>query len=184
MSATRLNNGSFQASHDKQQRLHTVARLLAQGLVVVLVVAFGWWGMANVGSDSLASQSDSLTVARYPIYVAGCPVPSPLEKSSARGGIGKDTGCSHEGSTHPITSRQPGGGLDRHAHGAPRQSEGKAPPRTSENSTSMHSGENKDYSSRRMMQGLLTSGPGPKLTVTRESGRGREARPARGAHEE
>ena len=43
---------------------------------------------------------------------------------------------------------------------------------------------NKDYSSRRMMQGLLTSGPGPKLTLTRERGRGREARPARGAQEE
>jgi hypothetical protein len=42
---------------------------------------------------------------------------------------------------------------------------------------------NKDYSSRRMMQGLLTSGPGPKLTVTRERGRGPEARPARGAPE-
>jgi hypothetical protein len=91
MSATPLNNGSFQASHDKQQRLHTLARLLAQGLVVVLVVAFGWWGMANVGSDSLVSQSDSLTLARYPIYVAGCPVPDPLQKSSARGGIDKGT---------------------------------------------------------------------------------------------
>jgi hypothetical protein len=29
---------------------------------------------------------------------------------------------------------------------------------------------NKSYSSRRMMQGLLTSGPGFKLTVTRERG--------------
>ena len=43
---------------------------------------------------------------------------------------------------------------------------------------------NNGYSSRRIMQGLLTSGPGPKLTVTRQRGRGREARPARGAHEE
>ena len=137
MSATRLNNGSFQASHDKQQRLHTVARLLAQGLVVVLVVAFGWWGMANVGSDSLASQSDSLTVARYPIYVAGCPVPGPLEKSSTRGGgVGEGRGCSQEGSTHPLSSRQPGVGVGRQAHGAERHRGDRVPPRTSQNSPS------------------------------------------------
>jgi hypothetical protein len=109
MSATRLNNGSFQASYNNQQRLHIVARLLAQGSALVLVVAFGWWGMWKVGSDTLASQSDSLTAERYPVYVAGCPVPDPLEKRSARGGgVGEGRGCSQEGSTHPISSREPG----------------------------------------------------------------------------
>ena len=96
--------------------------------------------MWNVGSDSLASQSDYLTAQPETIYVAGCPVPAPLEKGSARGGVGESRGCSEEGSTHPITSRQPGDSLDGHAHGAQRQSEDKAPPRTSENTPSTHSG--------------------------------------------
>ena len=68
-----------------------------------------------------------------PIYVAGCPVPAPFEKSSARGSVGEGRGCTEEGSTHPITSRRPGGGLVKDAHGAERQREGKVPPRTSEN---------------------------------------------------
>jgi hypothetical protein len=94
-----------------------------QGSVVVLVMALGGWGMWNLGSDSLASQSDSLTARPDPIYVAGCPVPDPLEKDSARGGVGEDRGCSEEGSSHPIISRRPGGGLEGHAHGAGRQRE-------------------------------------------------------------
>jgi hypothetical protein len=73
--------------------------------------------------------------------LAGCPVPAPLEKSSTQGGLGKDTGCSHEGSTHPISSRQPGVGLGGQAHGAVRQRDDRVPPRTSENSPSTHSGE-------------------------------------------
>ena|SRR5215216_697626 len=48
-----------------------VVRLLAQGSVVVLVIAFGWWGMWKVGSDTLSSQRDSLTAERSPIYVVG-----------------------------------------------------------------------------------------------------------------
>jgi hypothetical protein len=142
MSATRLNNGSFQAGYNNQQRLHIVARLLAQGSALVLVVAFGWWGMWKVGSDTLASQSDSLTAERYPVYVAGCPVPDPLEKRSARGGgVGEGRGCSQEGSTHPISSRQPGVRLVGQAHGAERHRADRMPPRTSENSTSTHFGE-------------------------------------------
>src|SRR5215218_4401665 len=142
MSATRLNNGSFQARYNNQQRLHIVARLLAQGSVVVLVVAFGWWGMWKVGSSTLASQSDSLTAERYPVYVAGCPVPDPLEKRSTRGGgVGEGRGCSQEGSTHPISSRQPGVRLVEHGHGAERHHDDRVPPRTSENSPSTHLGE-------------------------------------------
>jgi hypothetical protein len=132
MSATPLNNGSSQASHNKQQRLPIVLRLLAQGSVLMVVMAFGWWGMWNVGSDSLASESNTLKAMGDPIYVAGCPVPGPLEKSSARGGVGKGRGCSHEGSSHPITSRQPGVGLGGQVHGAKRQSEDNVPSRTSE----------------------------------------------------
>ena len=87
---------------------------------MVLVIGLGWWGMVSLGSSTLAAESDSLAAQRDPIYVAGCPVPDPLEKSSARGGVGEGRGCSHEGSTHPITSRQPGGGLGERAHGADR----------------------------------------------------------------
>ena len=101
-----------------------MARLLAQGLVVVLVVAAGWWVMWNLGSDSLASQRDALTVELEPIYMAECPVPtSSLQKSSSRrGGFGKGRGCTEEGSSHPISSRQPGVGLHAHDRLAQRQS--------------------------------------------------------------
>ena len=121
VSATQLDNSSFQASHYEEHRNHVVVRLLAEGSVVVLVMGGGWWGMVSLGSSTLAAESDSLAAQRDPIYVAGCPVPDPLEKSSARGGVGEGRGCSHEGSTHPITSRQPGVGLGRQAHGAERQ---------------------------------------------------------------
>jgi hypothetical protein len=103
----------------------------------VVVMALGWWEMANLGSDTLSSQSDSFTAQRDPIYVAGCPVPAPLEKSSAQEEGGDEgRGCTEQGSSHPITSRQPGGGLVEHAHEAERQREDKGPPRTSENSPS------------------------------------------------
>jgi hypothetical protein len=142
MSATRLNNGSFQASPNNQQRLPIALRLLAQGSVVVLVVAFAWWGIWNIGSDTLASQSDSLTAPQDPIYVAGCPVPGPLEKSSRRGGVEEGKGCSEEDLSHLInTSRRPGGGLEGHALPAERQREDKLSPPTSENISSRHSGE-------------------------------------------
>jgi hypothetical protein len=61
VSSTHLDNSSFQASHNNQQRLPIVLRLLAHSSVVVLVVSFGWWGMCNVGSDTLSSQCDPLT---------------------------------------------------------------------------------------------------------------------------
>jgi hypothetical protein len=108
---------------------------------MVLVMALGWWGMVTLGNSTLAAQSDSLTAQQDPIYVAGCPVPDPLEKNLARGGVGEGRGCSHEGSTHPMTSRQPGVGLGGQAHGAERQRDDRVPPRTSENSTSKTLGE-------------------------------------------
>jgi hypothetical protein len=126
MSTTRLNNGSFQANHNNQQRLPIVFRLLAEGSVLLVVMASGWWGITTLGSDSLQQM-------RYPIYVAGCPLAdTTLEKGSAGGG------CSKEGVSHPITSRQPGAGPSEHAHGAERQREDKAPPQISENSPSRH----------------------------------------------
>ena len=120
MSSTRLDNASLQeASYLKERRVNIVVRLLAESLVVVVLMAFGWWGMTTLGSHSLQAM-------RYPIYVAGCPgADTTLEKGSAGGG------CSKEGTSHPMTSRQPGGGIGEHAHGAERHREGKAPPRTS-----------------------------------------------------
>jgi hypothetical protein len=114
VSSTRLDNASLQeASYLKERRVKIVVRLLAESLVVVLVMALGWWGMTTLGSDSLQQMSE-------PIYVAGCPLSDTLEKGSAGGG------CSKAGSTHPISSRQPGVGpakhaqLAKHAHGPER----------------------------------------------------------------
>jgi hypothetical protein len=93
-----------------------VGRLLAQGLVVVLLMALGWWAMMTLGSDSLQPM-------RHPLYVAGCPLAdTTLEKGSAVGG------CSKEGVYHPIPSRQPGGGLVEHGHGSERQRDYRVPP--------------------------------------------------------
>jgi hypothetical protein len=136
VSATPLDNASLQeASYLKERRVKIVVRLLAQGLVVVLLMAFGWWGMMTLGSDSLQAM-------RYPIYVAGCPLAdTTLEKRSVGGS------CSKEGVSHPISSRQPGvrvverAGLVEHGHGAERHSDDREPPRTSENSPSTYSGE-------------------------------------------
>jgi hypothetical protein len=81
MSATRLNNGSFQASHNNQQRLPIVFRLLAEGSVLLVVMASRWWGMTTLGSDSLQEM-------REPIYVARCPLAdTTLEKGSAGGSV-------------------------------------------------------------------------------------------------
>jgi hypothetical protein len=129
VSSTPLDNASLkEASYLKERRVNIVMTLLAESLVAVLLMAFGWWGMTSLGSHSLQAM-------RYPIYVAGCPLSDTLEKRSAGGG------CSKEGVSHPMTSRQPGGRIGEHAHGAERHREGKAPPRTSQNSPSTHSGE-------------------------------------------
>jgi hypothetical protein len=107
VSSARLDYASPQANDHQGQRKRIVFSLLAQGWVVVLLLAFGWWGITTLGSDSLRAM-------RAPIYVAGCPLSNALEKSQ-RGGVG----CSREGASHPITSRQPGAGLaSEHAHGA------------------------------------------------------------------
>jgi hypothetical protein len=79
----------------------------------MLTLAFGGWAMADLGNSTLTAQPE-------PIYVAGCPVPDTLDKSSAQGGFGKGRGCSKEGSSHTITSRQPGAGLGEQEHGTER----------------------------------------------------------------
>jgi hypothetical protein len=141
MSATRVHNATFQASRNKQQRLPIIFRLLAQGSVLMVVMAYGWWGMWNVGSDSLASDSNTLTAMEGPIYVAGCPVGDPLEEGSTRGGIDGSRDCSEEGFYHQMSSRQPGVRLGGQAHGAERHSDDRVLPRTSENQPSTSLGE-------------------------------------------
>jgi hypothetical protein len=134
VSAKHLENASLkEASYLKERRVKIVVRLLAQGLVVVvLLMALGWWGMTTLGGDSLQEM-------RYPLYVAGCPLAdTTLEKHSMGGS------CSKEGVSHPISSRKPGvrvvehAGLVEHAHGAERHSDDRVPPRTSENFYSTH----------------------------------------------
>jgi hypothetical protein len=128
VSSTPLDNASLKASYLKERRVKIVVRLLAESLLVVLLMASGWWGMTTLGSDSLQQM-------RYPIYVAGCPLADTLEKGSGGGG------CSKEGVSHPISSRQPGVRLVEHAHGAERHRDDRVPPRTSENSPSRQLGE-------------------------------------------
>src|SRR5215204_372190 len=100
---------SLRASPREGQRLRRriVVRLVAEGAVVVAMLASGWSGMSLVGAHALASES-----APAPAYVAGCPVDDTPQKGSA------GEGCSKEGASHPISSRQPGDGLGEHAHGA------------------------------------------------------------------
>jgi hypothetical protein len=137
MSSTHLDNSGLQATHHKEHRNHIALKLLAEGSVVVLVMALGWWGMATLGSYTLLLQTQP-----EPIYVAGCPVSEPLQKSpTRRGGVGQGRGCSKEGSTHPINSRQPGVRLVEHVPGAEMHRGDRVPPRTSENSTSTKLGE-------------------------------------------
>jgi len=81
MSATPLDNASLQeATYLKERRVNIVVRLLAESLVVVLLMALGWWGMTTLGNDSLQPMSE-------PIYVAGCPLSDTLEKGSAGGAV-------------------------------------------------------------------------------------------------
>src|SRR5215208_2471221 len=110
-------------TNHKRHRKRIVLGMLAQSAVVVLVMAFGWWGMTTLGSYSLQPM-------RYPTYVAGCPLADGLGKGSGGGG------CSKEGVSHPISSRQPGVRVGGQAYGAERQRDDRLPPRTSENSPS------------------------------------------------
>ena len=79
MSATQLENASLkEASYLKERRLHIAVRLLAESLVVVVLMAFGWWGIMTLGSHSVQAMT-----MRYPLYVAGCPLDdTTLEKGS------------------------------------------------------------------------------------------------------
>src|SRR5215217_5497378 len=57
VNSTHLETSFFQANHHKGQRLPIVLRLLAEGSVVVLVLALEWWGMATLGSSTLAHRA-------------------------------------------------------------------------------------------------------------------------------
>src|SRR5215208_2699340 len=80
VSSTHLDNSSFQPTNHNQHRNHIALKLLAEGSVVVLLMALGWWGMVILGSYTLVSQTQP-----EPIYVAGCPVSEPLQKRARRG---------------------------------------------------------------------------------------------------
>jgi hypothetical protein len=120
VSDTHLENGYYQASYHQHSRLGVVLRLVAQGFVLVAVLASGWWGMRTLGSHALASESsEPPALMADPVYVAGCPVGDRPENGSVRGEVvhRKGWGCSEEGGTHPISTRKPGaGGVGEHAH--------------------------------------------------------------------
>ncbi len=122
MGPARLDDGGYlRASYHEEPRIRVVLRLLAQGAVLVVALASGWWGITTLGGHTLASESDSPAGMASPIYVAGCPVTDTLDRSPAQGGAGKKGGhCSEEGVSYPISSRQPGAGLGEHAHRAER----------------------------------------------------------------
>ena len=144
MSALRLDEVSSKVSHHQGRPKRIVLSLSAQGSILVLFLAFGWWGIMTLGSHSLASQTDSLGAMGEPVYVAGCPVAaSTPETSSAGGGVGKknDGGWSEEGLYHSVTSRRPGAGPSGHAYGAEAGGGALSSERTSENKPSTHSGE-------------------------------------------
>ena len=109
MDHERAHGASFLASpHQGHRPRRIVLQLVAEVSVVVALLASGWWGMSILGAHAYASES-----APVPVYVAGCPVGDTPKKGS------EGEGCSIEGASHPISSRQPGAGLGgEHAHGA------------------------------------------------------------------
>ena len=144
MSAPRLDEVSSKVSHHQGRPKRIVLSLSAQGSILVLFLAFGWWGIMTLGSHSLTSQTDSLRAMGESVYVAGCPVAaSTPETSSAGGGVGKkkDGGWSEEDLYHSVTSRRPGAGPSGHAYGAEARGGALSSERTSENNPSTHSGE-------------------------------------------
>ena len=110
MDHERAHGASVLASpHQGHRPRRIVLRLVAEGSVVVALLASGWWGMSILGAHAAALESS----APAPVYVAGCPVGDTPQKGS------EGEGCSKEGASHPISSRQPGAGLGgEHAHGA------------------------------------------------------------------
>jgi hypothetical protein len=122
MPSVRLQNDTFQRRHLKEPRNHIVVRLLVQCFVLALVLGLGWQGVVVVGSQTLASETNSsLTAGRYPTDGVECPVPRAPEKGSAQeagiaGVINKGGHCSAKVWPHTTTSRQPGAGLAERAH--------------------------------------------------------------------
>jgi hypothetical protein len=112
---TRPDAPDFRAHRQCQRRgrARILACLLAQGAVLVTLLASGLWGLHVLGTHTLASEESSSEAWLRPVYVGGCPV----------GGSGlaegpPEEGCSEERPSHPSGSRRPGGGLGERAHGA------------------------------------------------------------------
>jgi hypothetical protein len=98
----------------ERPRARIVARLLAQGVVLVTALACVWWGVYALGAHALASEEGPSEEWRRPVYVAGCPVGGSKLSEDA-----SEAGCSEEGLSPPSgTSRRPGAGLGERADGA------------------------------------------------------------------
>jgi hypothetical protein len=118
MDHVRPDNLDLPVRYYRQRRGARIgARLLAQGVVLVAVLASGWWGVHTLDAHTLASEEGPSVAWLHPVRVGGCPV----------GGTGLDAkgstkeGCSVDGLSHPISSRRPGAGLvGKHTQGSER----------------------------------------------------------------
>jgi hypothetical protein len=93
-----------------------VVRLVLEGLVLALVLAFWLWGTLTLGSRTVASETHSPMVQTDLTDVVVCPAPDTSEKAATPTAAGEDADCPPKVRPHTTTSRQPGAGLARQEH--------------------------------------------------------------------
>jgi hypothetical protein len=99
-----------------EKRHRIVVRLLLEGLVLALVLAFGLWGIVIFGSQTEASETHSRMAQTAARYVVVCPTPDTSEKGAAPATAGDGADCAPKVRLHTSTSRQPGAGAAEQAH--------------------------------------------------------------------
>jgi hypothetical protein len=57
----------------QRRRARIVARLLAQGVVLVAGLASGWWGVHTLAARTLAWEEGRSVAWLHPVYVGGVP---------------------------------------------------------------------------------------------------------------
>jgi len=118
---TRPDTSDFLVRHRERPRARIVARLFAQGMVLVALLALGWWCVYALGAHALASEEGPSEEWSRPVYVAGCPMGGGTKPTKGSSTADADAqGCSEEGPSHPSGSRRPGAGLGDHTRGAER----------------------------------------------------------------
>ena len=72
---TRSDDTDFLVGHRQRRRARILASLLAQGVVLVALLASVWWGVYALGAHTLASEEGHSAEAWLrPVYMGGCPV--------------------------------------------------------------------------------------------------------------